>query len=60
MTGMSPLAPEQPTPLRWVRLRPRIRVAVYWYPPGAGVEIWVPREVCGLQASIPNGVTAPG
>jgi hypothetical protein len=30
MIGMSPFAPEQPTPLTWVRLKPRIRVAVYW------------------------------
>src|SRR2546423_2001504 len=57
---MSPEAPAQPVPDRWVRLKPRIFVASYRYPPGAAVRVWRPRVFSGLKASIPNGSTAPG
>src|SRR3954447_8610353 len=57
---MSPEAPAQPVPERWVRLKPRIFVASYRYPPGAAVRVWLPREFSGLNDAIPNGSTAPG
>ena len=58
--GMSPEAPAQPVPDRWVRLKPRIFVASNRYPPGAAVRVWLPREFSGLNANMPNGSTAPG
>src|SRR5438093_6967549 len=57
---MSPEAPAQPVPDRWVRLNPRIFVASYRYPPGAAVRVWLPREFSGLNENMPNGRTAPG
>src|SRR2546421_8040625 len=57
---MSPEAPAQPVPERWVRLKPRIFVASYRYPPGASVRVWLPREFSGLNDAMPNGSTAPG
>src|SRR5947207_14532275 len=58
--GMSPEAPAQPVPDRWVRLKPRIFAASNRYPPGAAVRVWLPREFSGLKENMPNGRTAPG
>src|ERR1700755_997714 len=57
---MSPHPPALPVRLRCVRLKPRIFVAEYRYPPGAAVRYAFPRLVSGLNENIPNGVTAPG
>src|SRR5256885_1699057 len=57
---MSPDAPAQPVPDRWVRLKPRIFVLPNVYPPGDVVRVWLPRVFSGLNDAMPNGRTAPG
>jgi hypothetical protein len=59
---MSPPAPAQPLPDKWVRLKPRIPLERHSYPPGAAMGARLPGKGLwsGLKDTMPNGATGPG